>query len=82
MANAAVVAAGGHAVVGAERVVSGGPVLLHLDDQVAERGGEAVAAVLARRATESPECILQSRGQSHEALAAEHDMSVFEAAEG
>ena len=82
MGDATVVAAGGHAVVGAERVVSGGPVLLRLDGQVAERGGEAVAAVLARRATESPECILQSCGQRHEALAAKHDMSVLEAAEG
>ena len=38
--------------------------------------------MLARRAAERPERVLQARGQRHEALAAEHDMGVLEAAEG
>ena len=37
--------------------------------------------MLARRAAERPERVLQPGGQRHEALAAEHDMGVLEAAE-
>ena len=80
--DAAVVAAGGHAVVVAERSVADGPVLIHLRCEIAERRGEAVAPMLARRAAERPERVLETRGERHEALAAGHDMSMLEAAEG
>jgi hypothetical protein len=53
--DAAVVAAGGHAVMVAKRAVADGPVLIHLRREVAEGGREAVAAVLPRCAAEGPE---------------------------
>jgi hypothetical protein len=80
--DAAVVAAGGHAVVIAERGVADGPVLFDLRCEVAERRRETVAAVLARCAAEGPERVLQPGRQRHEALAAEHDMGMLKAAEG
>jgi len=50
MGETAVVAAGGHAVVGAESSVALGPVLLDRRREVAERGRKAVGAMLARGA--------------------------------
>ena len=38
--------------------------------------------MLARRAAERPQRVLQALGQRHEALAAEHDMGMLEAGEG
>jgi uncharacterized Zn-binding protein involved in type VI secretion len=81
MGDAAVVAAGGHAVVVAKRGIADRPVFFDLRREVAERRREAVAAMLARRAAEGPERVLETRGERHEALAAEHDMGVLEAAE-
>ena len=46
--------------------------------QVAERRGQAVAAVLARRATERPQGVLQALGERHVALPAQDDVGVFE----
>jgi hypothetical protein len=77
-----VVAAGCHAVVGAQRVVAPGQVLGRVAPEVAEGGREAVAAVLARRAAERPERVLQALGQRHMALTAEHDMGVLETRAG
>ena len=76
-----VVATGGHAVVAAQRLVTGGPVLLDLRCEVAERRRQAVGAVLGRHAAERPERVLQAGGERDEALALEHDMTMFEAAE-
>jgi hypothetical protein len=67
--------------MGAEGGVSGGPVLLGLGGQVAERGRQAIAAMLTRHPAERPERVLQPGGQRHEAFAAEHDKGVLEAAE-
>ena len=75
---ARIVAAGLHAVVGAERVVAAGEVLLDVAAEVAEGGGEAVAAVFLRRAAERPERVLQALSQCNVALAAQHDMGVLE----
>jgi len=44
--------------------------------EVAERSRQAVGAVLVRRPAELPQCILKSRRQVEEALAAEHDRHV------
>ena len=82
MGETAVVAAGSHAVVGAESSVALGPVLLDRRREVAERGRKAVGAMLARGAAEGPERVLQAGGERDEALALQHDMGVLEAAEG
>lgn len=82
MGQPAVVAAGCHTVMAAQAGIPGGPVLLDLRGEIVEGGREAVAAVLARRAAEGPERVLHPGGQGYEALAAEHDIGVLEAAEG
>ena len=80
--EAGVVARRRHAVVGAERLVASGQVLLGSFIEVAEGGREAVGAVLAWGAAERPEGVLQALGERHEALAAEHDVGVLEARVG
>jgi hypothetical protein len=65
--------------MGAQTIVASGHVLAHVRGEIAERGGEAVAAVFERRPAERPQGVLQSFRQSDEAFAAEHDMGVFEA---
>ena len=58
---------------------SAGQVLRGIGVEIAERRRQAVAAVLARRAAQRPQRVLQALGQRHEALAAEHHMGVLEA---
>ena len=77
--DALVVARRRHAVMGAQTVVASGHILARVRGEIAERGGEAVAAVFERRPAERPQGVLQSFRQSDEAFAAEHDMGVFEA---
>ena len=81
MADAGIVARRGHAVMGAERLVALGQVPLRVGVQVAESGRKAVGSVLFGHAAERPQRVLQPLGQRDEALAAEHDMGVFEAGE-
>ena len=56
-------------------------ILLGVGVEIAEGGGETVAAMLLRRAAERPQGVLQAFGERDEALAAEHDMGGFEARE-
>ncbi len=76
MRHAAVVAGGFHAVVLAQRPVARsmccltGHVLDRVLAQVAERRRQAVGAVIAGRAAEMPQHVLQPFGQRREALAA------------
>jgi hypothetical protein len=77
--DAAVVAGRRHAVMGAERLISVGEVGFGLGVEIAEGGRQAVAAMLARDATEQPEGVLQPRGEGDIALPADHDMGVLEA---
>ncbi len=80
--QAAVVARDRHAVMGAQRLVSLGHVLGLVLAQVAKRRRQAVGAVLARRAAEMPQRVLQPLRQRREALAAEHHPGVGEARPG
>ena len=57
--DAGVVAGRAHVVVGAERLVAAGLVLGGVAGEVAEGGGEAVGAVLQRRAAERPKGVLK-----------------------
>jgi hypothetical protein len=82
MGEAAVVARGLHAVVGAQRVVAPRQILARLRLQVAERRRQAVTAVLARGTTERPQRVLQPLGQRHVALATEDHVRVLEARTG
>ena len=79
--DAAIVAGRRHAVMGAQRLVAPGQVLLGVAIEIAEGRRQAVAAVLLRHAAERPQRVLQALGQRHEALAAEHDMGMLEARE-
>lgn len=82
VSDAAVVGRRRHPVVAAQRLVARGPVRPRFAVEVAERRGQAVAAVLLGGAAEAPERVLEARGQGDEALATEHDVGVLEAAEG
>ncbi len=79
MRDAAIVAGRLHPVMGAQRVIAPGQVLARILVQVAERGREAVAAMLERRAAERPQRVLQPFGQRHIAFAAEDHMGMLEA---
>src|SRR5579859_1314860 len=79
MGDTAIVASGLHSIVSAQQVVTRGEILASGPIQIAERGRQTVAAMLARCTAERPECILQPFGQSHIALASEDDMGVFKA---
>ena len=68
MGDAFVVAGRRHAVMGAERFVAARHILPGVGVEVQEGGGEAVAAMLLRRAAERPQRILQAFGEGDEAL--------------
>ena len=78
--DAAIVAAGGHAVVAAQAIVAGGPVLPDLwrGCGTPPTGCRCDAP---GRAAEGPERILQASRERHETLPAEHDMGMLKAAE-
>ena len=82
MGDAAIVAGGPHAVMGAKLLVATRQILARIPVQIAERGGQTVAAMLVRCSAEQPQGILQPLRQGHEALAAENDMGVLEAGIG
>ena len=79
MRDAAIIAGRLHPVMGAQRVIAPGQVLARIRVEVAERRRQAVAAVLARRAAERPQRVLQPLGQGHVAFAAEDDVRMLEA---
>src|ERR1041385_9135808 len=82
MCQATIVAGRLHAVMGAQRLVPAGLVLLCVVVEIAEGGRQAVAAVLQGGTAERPQRILQSLGQRHEALAPEPDMGMLPPGEG
>ncbi len=82
MGDAAVVARGLHAVVGAQRVVVRGQVVARALLEVTERRRQAVAAVLAWGAAQGPQGVLQPLGQRDVALATQDDVRMFEARAG
>src|SRR6266568_2791734 len=80
--HAAIVAGRLHAVMRAQRLVAARLILPRVVVEIAEGGRQAVAAMLQGSAAERPQRILQALGQCHEALTAEHDMSMLPAREG
>src|SRR5215475_14219462 len=82
MCQAPIVAGRLHAVMGAQRLVASGLILLRLRVEIAEGGRETVAAMLQRSPAKSPQRVLQTFGQCHKALTTEHDMSMLPAREG
>src|SRR6516165_4532906 len=81
MRDAGIVAGWRHAVMGTELLVASRQIHLGITIKVAESSRQAVAAMLFRHAAQRPQRILQTFGQRHEALAAEHYMGVLEARE-
>src|SRR5438477_5973977 len=79
---ASIIAGRLHAVVRAKRLVTTRLVLPRVVVEIAEGGRQAVAAMLQRGPAEGPQRILQTLRQCHEALTAEHDMSMLPAREG
>jgi 2-dehydropantoate 2-reductase len=67
--------------MGAQLLVAPCQVHLGITIKVAESRRQAVAAMLLRHAPQRPQRVLQTFGQRHEALAAEHHMGVLEARE-
>jgi hypothetical protein len=67
--------------MGAQLLVAPCQVHLGITIKVAESRRQAVAAMLFRHAAQRPQRVLQTFGQCHEALAAEHHMGVLEARE-
>ena len=57
-------------------------ILLGVGAQIAEGGRQAVAEMLLGNAAQRPQGVLQTLGQRHKTLAAEHNMGVFEAGKG
>jgi len=82
VSDAGIVASGCHAVVGHEVLVATRQVGAGIPVQVAECRRQTVAAVLSRHPAERPERVLQAFGEGDEALAAKHDMGMFEAGIG
>ncbi len=78
MGDAAVVARGLHAVVGAQLLVTAGEVIAGCLIQIVVGSRQAVGAVLPRDAAEQPQGVLTAAAQGDEALAAEHHLSVLE----
>jgi hypothetical protein len=66
----------------AQRLAAGGQIRSGRVVEIAERCGEAVAAVLGRRAADAPQGVLQAAGQRHETLTAEHHLDMRPAGEG
>jgi len=77
MGNAAVFAAGRHAVMRAQGVIAAGEILPCLSVDVAKGRRQAAAAVLRRSPAHGPQRILQPLGQGHTALATQDHMAVF-----
>ncbi len=77
--DAAVVASRFHPVVRTQCIVARGQILTRGMIQIAERGRQAVAAMLAWRTPDRPQRVLQPFGESDIALAAQDDMGVLEA---
>ena len=82
MCDPAVVAALHHAIMGVQGFITQRPIGARVVFEVAESCRQTVTAMFTRGATQCPNCILQSFGQGHKALAAQHDMDMFEAAMG
>nr|KIS31664.1 hypothetical protein TQ38_16340 [Novosphingobium sp. P6W] len=80
MGNAPVVPRGLHSIMVTERVITPGQVDPGIRVQIAEGGREAVGTMKLRRAACGPERVLQPFGQGDEALTAQDDVPVFEAA--
>jgi hypothetical protein len=80
--QAPIVAGRLHAVMRAQCLVAARLILPRVVVEIAEGGRQAVAAMLQGSAAERPQRILQALGQGHEALTAEHDMSMLPAREG
>src|SRR6516162_10059167 len=78
----AIVAGRLHAVMRAQRLVAPRLILPGIAVEIAEGRRETVAAMLQRRPAERPQRILQTLREGHEALTAEHDMSMLPAREG
>jgi len=62
-----------------EPLIASRQILLSVAVQVAECRREAIAAMLARRAAKRSQRVLQALGQRDKALAAMHDVGMFEA---
>jgi hypothetical protein len=71
-----------HAVMSGQRLVAPRLILPRVIAEIAEGSRQTVAAVLQRGLAERPQRILQTLRQCHEALTAEHDMSMLPAREG
>ena len=80
--HAAIVAGRLHAVMRAQRLIAARLILPCVVLEIAEGGGQAVAAMLQGRLPERPHRVQQPLGKRHTALAAEHEMTVFPAREG
>ena len=72
-----VVAARLHAVVPDKGLIAQGNILALVSGQVAERGGQAVGAVVVRRTSQRPKGLLQVLGQNREALPAQNHTDMF-----
>src|SRR5437660_12814084 len=68
--------------MGAQCLVAPRLILPCVGVEIAEGSRQAVAAMLQRGPAERPQRILQTLRQRHEALTAEHDMSMLPAREG
>jgi hypothetical protein len=77
--HAAIVAGRLHAVMRAQRLVAARLILPRVVIEIAEGGGQAVAAMLQRGAAERPQRILQTLRQCHKAFTTEHDMGMLPA---
>ena len=77
--QATIVAGWLHAIMGAQCLVAARLILPCVGVEIAEGSRQAVAAMLQRGPAERPQRILQPLRKCHEALTAEHDMSVLPA---
>ena len=71
-----------HVVMLHQRLIALRQILLRITVQVAERRRQTIAAMLAWRSSQRPQCVLQPLGQRDKAFAAEHDVGMLEAREG
>ncbi len=82
VSDAAILVCRRHVVMGAERLAALCQILLRVGLEIAEGGGQAIAAMLLGRAAQRPERVLQPFRQRDEAFAAKNDMGVLEARKG
>src|SRR3546814_3015539 len=82
MRNTAVIAGRLHPVMATQRVISMRQILARRCIQIAERRRQTVAAMLARRAAQRPQGILQPFRQRDITLAAQDHMGMLEARTG